>query len=419
MRAAIYRTLADGVPVFIAGIFPVFAVVAPKGTVLVLILAGVTGLGLAIRQRALRELFPPVLASLALLALVWMLFKSLTVFDGSLTILLWLRLAGLTLCGFGAFWLFRTLSLKTKQRVHNALITGIMISLLVLLLAVIAFYFGLPGLPDPDHPDPLVHFSSGQMIIAILSALVSGVLLVRCRPIGAICLFLATLLIFLPMSSIIAIVALIAAAFGFVFVRLLPRIGLIVMGAVLMISVLVAPLGLLFIPDNFAESPILKDTLRPFVSVKGLDRSVQHRLQIWQFVTDRAMERPYAGWGLDASRRLPGGKKLTSLGEARLPLHPHNGILQVWLELGVPGVILLSLFVGYVVIGLANGRAPPTAAAVRIGMTLPAMIVGCLAFGIWQNWWVSSLWMLAALASSFSAADFPVGGHSGENDRRQ
>ena len=155
------------------------------------------------------------------------------------------------------------------------------------------------------------------------------------------------------------------------------------------------------------------------MSVKGLDRSVQHRLQIWRFVTDRAIERPYAGWGLDASRRLPGGKKSTSLGEARLPLHPHNGVLQVWLELGVPGVVLVSLIVGYVVIGLANGRAPPAAAAVRIGTILSAMIAGCLAFGIWQNWWVASLWLSAALASSFSAANYSKGGHPRENDRRQ
>jgi O-antigen ligase len=36
--------------------------------------------------------------------------------------------------------------------------------------------------------------------------------------------------------------------------------------------------------------------------------SVWHRAEIWSFVASRIVERPIAGWGLDSSRALPGGK---------------------------------------------------------------------------------------------------------------
>jgi O-antigen ligase len=414
MTSGVYRTVTDSLPVFIAGIFPVFAVVAPKSIVSVLVLTGVAGLYLAVRRGAWRELFPPVLALLIALTLIWMLFKSLTVFDGSLTIALWFRLTGLMLCGFGALWLFRNLPDGNKRRVHNALIAGIVISLAILLLAVVALHFDLPGLPNPDHPDPLVHFSSGQMIVSMLSALALSVLLARRRPVGAIALISVTLVIFLPMSSIIAIVALLLAAIGLVFGGILPRPALNAIAAILAIIVLITPIGVVSVPNNFAESKVLKESLKPFGFAKGLDRSVQHRLQIWKFVVDRAYEKKYTGWGLDASRRLPGGNALTSLGVSRLPLHPHNGILQVWLELGMPGLILLSLLIGYVALVRAKERSVSYAAAVRMGTILPAITVGCLAFGVWQNWWVASLWLTAALASSFTAAEDDEPGGYGE-----
>ena len=63
--------------------------------------------------------------------------------------------------------------------------------------------------------------------------------------------------------------------------------------------------------------------------------SAGHRLWIWSFAGDRIAERPLTGWGLDASRSIPGGKDPIRPGETWLPLHPHNASLQLWLELGI------------------------------------------------------------------------------------
>ena len=57
------------------------------------------------------------------------------------------------------------------------------------------------------------------------------------------------------------------------------------------------------------------------------------RIDIWTFATQRALEKPWFGWGYEASRNW----------DPIIPDHPHSMSLQAWLELGVPGLILLAV----------------------------------------------------------------------------
>lgn len=168
-------------PVIVAGIFPVVAVLSPKATVIVLVVAGLSGIGLAVRQGAWRELLPPIPASLLAFAMGWMLVKSLTTFDGQFTVGLWLRLAALMLCGFGTLWLFRTLPSHAKRQVHDALIAGVIVALILLWLIFAVLRFGGFDLLGAGRPDPLSALSPGQMIIAMVSVLAWGVLWARHR----------------------------------------------------------------------------------------------------------------------------------------------------------------------------------------------------------------------------------------------
>jgi O-antigen ligase len=119
-------------------------------------------------------------------------------------------------------------------------------------------------------------------------------------------------------------------------------------------------------------------------------------LIIWKFTADRIAERPMFGWGYDSSRAIPGSTALLNTASPALPLHPHNGLLQWWLELGAVGAALG----GALLIGLLRaigriGRAPDRAAA--LGLYAGAMTVVNLSFGIWQGWWVATLFLSAAV----------------------
>jgi O-antigen ligase len=131
--------------------------------------------------------------------------------------------------------------------------------------------------------------------------------------------------------------------------------------------------------------------------------SAVHRLMIWQFTVDRIDERPFLGWGLETARELPGGQRdvtfKTREGEwtrQALPLHTHNAALQLRVELGILGPILLALLIGG--IGLALGRVESRVAhSARLAFLVSVLAVSMASYGVWQFWW------LAAVAVSLAA----------------
>ncbi len=58
------------------------------------------------------------------------------------------------------------------------------------------------------------------------------------------------------------------------------------------------------------------------------------RIDIWSYAVSRSLEKPVWGWGYEASRQF----------EPIIPNHPHDMALQAWLELGIPGLLLLAAF---------------------------------------------------------------------------
>jgi exopolysaccharide production protein ExoQ len=129
------------------------------------------------------------------------------------------------------------------------------------------------------------------------------------------------------------------------------------------------------------------------------------RITIWNFTDMHIRERPITGWGLDAARRIPHGIDQRPLYDPctdayygidrYLPLHPHNGILQVWLELGGVGAFLgFGAIVILMARGFTSGRyATRQAQAIITSMLAPALSIACVSFGIWQEWWLSTLAM--------------------------
>lgn len=120
-----------------------------------------------------------------------------------------------------------------------------------------------------------------------------------------------------------------------------------------------------------------------------LPLSWAERTSYWRFAVDRIAEHPLRGWGMDASRAMAPG----------LILHPHNGALQLWLELGLPGALLGAALCGGVFLGLARPRRDLDA---MTGAATAAayLTIGLVSFGVWQEWWIG----LGLIAASLCAA---------------
>lgn len=125
-----------------------------------------------------------------------------------------------------------------------------------------------------------------------------------------------------------------------------------------------------------------------------------HRQAIWGFVFDKAIERPWFGWGLSMANYLPGADdKVPVLGQTFVPLHAHNWILQLFNDVGALGLGPALAALAAFLLGLERRfRAGDTAALVALGLS-GAFFVSMLAnFSIWQGWWQSVFAVLLAIA---------------------
>jgi O-antigen ligase len=232
------------------------------------------------------------------------------------------------------------------------------------------------------------------------------VLLGRGKRLASIVLVLATLAVLLCLRSRSAMLCLLLAMAVWPVARMLPRASATLIGA-----------GLIGLVAIFPALPLTVDAVVTIhEAAPRLDNSAIHRFLIWHFAIDRIADRPLLGWGLDASRALPGGServqepRLPELapGTLWMPLHPHNAILQCRLELGLPGAVLGSLVVLYLLWHVsAPETGPPAVRATSLAVIVGSVVVAMLSYGLWQAWWQSSLWLIGALMVAIAPAMRP------------
>lgn len=178
-----------------------------------------------------------------------------------------------------------------------------------------------------------------------------------------------------------------------------PRFMRFFFSAVLVVGVLGAPTIVGYLPDPLTESKKI-----PISS-----HSAAHRLLIWKNSVKHIKESPWIGHGFDSSRAFysENDKVVTYFAQddpknswtnwySPIPLHPHNGILQIWLETGLLGaVILLSLLI-YLVRRISSHRMSRLEVASSIGLFASGLFIFSVSFGVWQAWWQATLWLTTA-----------------------
>jgi len=136
------------------------------------------------------------------------------------------------------------------------------------------------------------------------------------------------------------------------------------------------------------------------VIASHIGASSQARLGIWSFAALEAAKRPIWGWGYEASRNF----------DPIIPDHPHSPALQAWLEMGIPGLVLVALIWFFIFWGLKpKGEAVPVdetelveLSAPREAMPEPSedqlarpyilalavtfFVVNAISYGIWRDW---------------------------------
>lgn len=229
----------------------------------------------------------------------------------------------------------------------------------------------------------------GAYVLAVLAWPAIGFLLTRRRPALAVTILVAGTLGMAALSAWSGVAAVFAGLAAMLLVGALGVVGGRVIGIGAAALTVAAPMLV-----ATAESGGLFAAVRD-----NLTASWAARTRIWSFAAERITEQPFRGWGLDASR---------TFGEA-IPLHTHDAPLQLWLELGLPGVLLACAF--WIVLGRRISRltdARPAAGQFAAATAVAYFTVGALSFGVWQEWWLA-VGALAFTACALAAKVRPSG----------
>jgi exopolysaccharide production protein ExoQ len=379
---------ADAVLVAAAATMAPIAVLVPNGLAVLLAVAG-AGVALCDPQaRRLASVPRPILA----------IFAGLFVF--ALASCLWApnpfegldgiaRSATAGLAGLAVLSQARRLDKIQTERFKTALLGGFCLGLAIVLVEMASQLFMQPrdslfvrlfGAPAANE----AFLNRPKTVLALLLPLALALAWRRFGALAAAAIAAACAVSFVEGESMAAALALVAALGGAAAFRFAsPR----AIAAILVACVLAAPLA--------TKLP----TLAQLAERRDLTVSIYHRAAIWQFVGERIADKPVFGWGMHASRTMPGGHDKIGGTAEKIPLHPHNAPLQIWLELGGVGAALMAALLGF--LALSSNGAPLQRTV--LGATLvTAVAIASLSYGIWQGWWFATLWLLAAMAAAAS-----------------
>lgn len=123
--------------------------------------------------------------------------------------------------------------------------------------------------------------------------------------------------------------------------------------------------------------------------------AVAQRLEIWNFVSHAIIDRPVLGYGTEAARNMIFDTKALYF-KSNHVLHPHNFVLQIWLEFGVIGIAVLSAMVTTFLEAMRR-YLTPWQQKHAIAVLFAWMAVATTGYGIWQSWWIGLTGMMIVL----------------------
>lgn len=177
---------------------------------------------------------------------------------------------------------------------------------------------------------------------------------------AALGLSLSLLLAVLVGLSSTGLASLLAGGLVWLLARWHTKVTAWLIGLATILPVLALPFCLRLATDARAS-------LAGFIKPSGL-----HRLEIWDYMSARILERPWQGWGLGAAKAVPiRAEELANyVYVSKDGIYPHNQWLELWLETGLPGVLLgLALLVCL----LLRSRSPFALAAIAAALTASSL----------------------------------------------
>lgn len=120
------------------------------------------------------------------------------------------------------------------------------------------------------------------------------------------------------------------------------------------------------------------------------------RMEIWDYVSRYLLDRPFTGFGMEATRTIKDFDSAQIYQGGTSILHPHNFALQLWMEFGVVGAAAGIAF-GVYLLRLMQTKLTPVQTRIALPTLVAALSAASTSYGLWQSWWVGLLCLAAFL----------------------
>ena len=371
---------------------PLVAVLAPHGLVVVFAASALIALASApVRAEVAALLRPSPMTTVLGLSLLWMLAASFWSPDTGQSLRLWASVTAIFVGGLVLLAAARGLT-PGEARMATGALAGAGVLLVGLIAVEIAFDNALVRaarelIRYQGDAVTVNNINGATALLAVLGAPLAFAVHERIARLAGLAVAAGAIIVlwFAPMEA--ALAAILAASLTVALAFRWPRPVLAVIMGAFAVGLVFAPL----IPHYLLGAVLGGD------GAEILPSAWRHRVLIWQFVAERIGERPLLGWGFDAARDIPGKGDLLFEGAPALPLHPHNGALQLWLELGPLGA-LLAVALALLVLGRLR-RTTRVNAAIGAGVVAAWATFALVSYGAWHNWWLVVPWIGAAVSA--------------------
>lgn len=313
------------------------------------------------------------------------------------------KLIGIILIGLTLITVQKRLSSDDIALIAIAMFVGFIFALTWLLIdgstggliSHLVFKYGL------NHYTGPFWLKSASSVLVLISLLV-GIYFVSLRAYT-----LATIFAFTAAYAAYSIQSL-SAAFGLIvslclgcFYQALGKSRKIVVSFVLIFAFL--------LPAWITISDIAPEDISPHLNKsQASSYSIVYRAYIWDFTVDHILQKPILGWGIGASKRIGTDEVgvvvdpiFGNFGEP-IPLHPHNSILQIWLEFGLIGAFFACAIIIRTVYLFDRITNTPFKRIWSFSIFIMLMCLFNFNYSISSSWWMTTVMAFIAIMAALN-----------------
>ena len=374
----------------LALISPLLAVFSPLGLAPLIGICGFCVILLTIREKNIGSLVSTENIMLFGTIIIWTGLSVFWAVDSGSSALKFVRFFAIVLVGLAMISTAKWVIIEEQHYLARLFLIGVLTGLFLLFFerGTEGFFSNLFGIKVQYHT-----FNRSATLFALL-AWPAALMAQRYKRWGALSLFLLILLLTGLLGSRSALLAMILGLAAFILTKIQPKLAISVVGFISISYILMGPFfhTQILSPDKIKINA--NELSRQYIY---FPRSTYHRFLIWNFSSRKALEKPIFGWGYRSSRSIPGAKKMLDQSEEALPLHPHNGVIQIWLELGFIGALVAAFLSFKIIRKLWRKAHLKKEAAYALGLYSSSFTMICISYGLWQSWWLAGLFIAATI----------------------